>query len=85
VGWRRRGRTGRAAEVLTATAAATPAREAGVGTARHLGVIREELLELADRIRDELGDPGRPARLELLHAAGRVDGAIAEINRGAGR
>lgn len=66
-------------------AAPAPIREAGAAEARHLELIREELVELADRVVLVLGIGGRAARTDLLHAAGRVAGAIAALNRGAGR
>ncbi len=82
--WRTAGRRARAA--AERPAADRPIRRAdGAATARHLAAVEAELVELADRVNLELGDAGRPARLELLHAAGRVRGAIAEIERGAGR
>jgi hypothetical protein len=48
-------------------------------------VIRVELLEMADRVTAAMGAGGQAARQELMHAAGRVAGAISEIQRGAGR
>jgi hypothetical protein len=61
------------------------AREGAAAEARHLEVVRMELLELADRVIAVLGDRGAAARTDLLHAAGRVAGAIAAVHRGAGR
>jgi hypothetical protein len=48
-------------------------------------VIRKELLEIADGVTAAMGAGGQAARQEILHAAGRVAGAISEIQRGAGR